>query len=294
MRFSHRCFLLLIVPILSNDQRNGTSTVPLTVKTGAVYNSYDYKDKPGNVALRLVGQMDEIGYGHYVKNATTDLAEGKPYNPNWELGPELGVDCARIEGSVPGIHAPKLKGTTKIYEIEMERPIELVEVPSEKTNEKVKKFVWSKYNFEGREQDDSDSEGEDGGKKDMKRHLRCWSLGSMRQLNLLESFNGNQRKSWYRMVTPTVFSYPHFLHGKSLREQFTGLKADRAIHESYIEVNEETGDLIYERKNLQINIDTSASNVARNTWPHFEHFFPIYWYSEESKLIETDACPKNL
>lgn len=276
---------MLLTVWFSNDQRNGTSTAPLTVKTGAVYKSYDYKDQPSKVNLKLTGQMYEIGFGHYVKDSKTDVMEGKPRNPNW------GDECSEIEGTVPGIHSPNLNGTTKIYEIEMERPIELVEVPSEKkiNEQQVNKFVWSKYNFEGDSSDDeSDSESEDEGrnkgKKDMKRHLRCLDYGFVWQVNLNEGLSGHQRKSWYRMITPTVYSYPHFLYGKSLRKQFTGLKADRTIHESFIEVNKETGDLVYERKNLQINIDTSGSNIARDTWPIFEHFFPIYWYSEESKL----------
>ena len=78
---------------------------------------------------------------------------GQITNPAWE------DECSNLEGTVPGLHPPNLRGRTKIYDTELERPIELDEAPTDNIlnrllgrvlgkQSKVRRFVWSKRNFE--------------------------------------------------------------------------------------------------------------------------------------------------
>ena len=96
---------------------------------------------------------------------------------------------------------------------------------------------------------------------------------------------GSQRKSDHlnTLSTPTVYTFPHFLDAETLMEEskFIGLQPNRTLHESFIEVDYD-GTRIYERKNLQLNIDTSRAATPRGLFIRFELFFPVAWWSEES------------
>lgn len=231
------------------------------MKTGAIYYDWDYKTKAD---LSLVGQLEEIGVGAMRIDPETD----KPKNPAWDEKP-----CNKVNGTVPGIHSPNPNETITVYETEMERWIKLNEVPSEKSinGDAVRKFVWWKKNF-GKW---TPANLENG-------NCPCVSSMSRFHFTLNEPNGGVQRKSGYRYNTPTVYSLPHYLDAERHREMFEGLKPNRSLHETFIEVANATGEQIYERKNLQINIDTSGSTLPRDIWPAFEQFFPLFWFSEES------------
>lgn len=228
------------------DQRNGTSTGPLAVETGRIYFRDDFI-----ADLSLIGQIR--------------MVRGQKTNSAWR------DDCNKLEGTVPGLHRPNMSGRTKIYETELERPIELREVRSRTANDeqKVRKFVWSKINF-----------------LDWFHHTAnlCYQ-STARWTSFNDEMGGTQRKSNHRWSTPTVFSWPHFLFAENTNnfKHFNGLKPNRTLHESYIEVEFESGAQVYERRNLQVNIDTSRTNVPLSL--SFERFFPVYWFSDESKAI---------
>lgn len=224
------------------------------MKTGTITDDWKIKTK---VDLSLVGQLYEIG-------ANQELIEvQEPTNPAWQQMP-----CKKIQGTLPGVYPPNPSATIKIYETEMERTIELNEVPSEKQigEQKVRKFVWSQKNFKR-------------WKENPKETRSCLSSMTMWHRNLCETMSGFQRKTGRRGNTPTVYSLPHFLHATEL---VLGVQPEPSLHESFIELEDDSGALVRERTSLQVNIDTSGCNLPLDIWPNMELFFPIYWFEEES------------
>lgn len=229
----------------------------MTVETGKIWFRDDF-----TTDLSLIGQI-------------TKLAK-KRTNPAWE------DECSKLNGMVAGVYRSNMTGTIKIYDAEMERPIEMEEVPTGKFarlvkrmverftgKQKVRKFTWSKNNFVG---------------WFTHRSNICYQ-NTYRWTSFNDELGNSQRKSNHRASTPTVWSLPHYLDSDYCLKKFHGLQPNRSLHESFIEVETTTGAPIYERKNIQLNIDTSRSSVPRKLFLNFELFFPVAWFSEESKAV---------
>lgn len=215
----------------------------------------------------------ETGKIWFRDDFTTDLSligkltllRGLRKNPAWK------DECSELEGTVPGVHRPNLGITTRVYDPELERPIKLNMVKPKTDDQRVRKFVWSELNF-----------------MDWYHHRSniCYQ-NTARWTTLNDKMGGTQRKSNHRYSTPTVWSYPHFYESESTGnfEKFEGLKPNHSLHRSYVEVDVESGTQVYERRNLQVNIDTSRATEIGSGILDREIFFPIYWFSDESRTV---------
>lgn len=81
---------------------------------------------------------------------------------------------------------------------------------------------------------------------------------------------------------PVVYSNPHFLGSDQFYpDQVIGMNPNKLAHESFIDLQVETGNLIFERRNLQINFDTEVLSKVRNLK---RYVFPVFWFCDNSYL----------
>lgn len=179
---------------------------------------------------------------------------GSDKNSAWE------GKCRRIEGTDGVIHSRLADDSIKLFVAEMDRPVELEEVPFNRTIDggaKVRKFVWSNNTFAS---------------------PRTWTPNACYFPGNPRSIDGVMKKS-NRTADgePIVFSNPHFLAGDRLLANYFGLKPDSAKHESFVEFKNDTGELVSEKRNIQINLETTSARHRVNGF-----VWPVYWVSEVS------------
>ena len=142
-----------------------------------------------------------------------------------------------------------------VYDWSMQRPVLMEERPDQ-TNAKVRKFVRSDRVF------DSSKEYPP---------YKCY-----RQETEYDRTDILKAGSQSGTIVTSIFSEPHFWAEKSgdFGQRFEGLRPNQFDHESFIEIKADSGELLYERNNLQINIDVSTSDR------YGKHFvWPLYWKS---------------
>jgi lysosome membrane protein 2 len=90
---------------------------------------------------------------------------------------------------------------------------------------------------------------------------------------------------------PVFASKPHFLDADpGYRENVTGLKPNRALHDSYLDVEPITGHVLRAAKRIQINLRLHRYHYfdeLKKIMP--ELMMPVFWASEEGTLTKSDA-----
>ena len=83
-------------------------------------------------------------------------------------------------------------------------------------------------------------------------------------------------ESQINQILVSIYSEPHFWAEKSgvLGRLFEGLHPNQFDHQSFIEIKADNGELLYERSNLQVNIDLSTSDRYGGSF-----VWPFYWKS---------------
>lgn len=194
----------------------------------------------GKFNLESVGQIAKLN--------------GSDKNPAWS------GKCSRIEGTDGLIHSRLAGDSVSIFVPEMDRPVELDEVPANRTGDggaKVRKFVWSNNTFAS---------------------PRTWTPNQCYFPDNPRSIDGVMKKSNRTSDgEPIVFSNPHFLAGDKLLASYFGLKPNSTKHESFVVFKKDTGELVNEVRNLQINLETTALNHRINGF-----VWPFYWVSDVS------------
>lgn len=184
---------------------------------------------------------------------------GLDKNPAWD------GKCRRIEGTDGVIHSRLAEDSVLVFVPEMDRPVELEEVTFNQTigESKVRKFVWSNHTFAS---------------------PRTWTPNECYFPGNRRSIDGVMKKSIRTSDgEPIVFSNPHFFAGDRLLANYFGLKPNSARHESFVQFKNDTGDLVREVRNLQINLETTALNHRLNGF-----VWPVYWTSDISFISNSD------
>lgn len=145
-----------------------------------------------------------------------------------------------------------------IYDWTMRRPIPIDEVLNKRTNagRTVRKFVRSEHLF--------------ASSKEYPKY-KCYRPEA--DYDRTDIFKG---ESQLGPIVAHIYSEPHFWAEKSgdFGKRFEGLRPNQFDHQSFIEIKADSGELLYERINLQINIDVSTSDR------YGENFvWPFYWKS---------------
>lgn len=185
---------------------------------------------------------------------------GYSSNPAWR--DDLPFGCNKIEGSDGQLRGPinEQESSIKIFVPEFDRPVQFDEVSCDKhvnNGQKVRRFLISENTFKSSE----------NYKPNSCVHNYTWLS--------YEDYDGVFSKSKKTAKNqPIVFSKPNFLDADHsvTTEFFTALRPDAKEHDWFIEINEQTGETIYERRTMQVNVDTAPVNtqIARL-------FFPIYY-----------------
>lgn len=202
-----------------------------------------------------------------IKNLGQIVAfNGFDVNPAWQdISP---FNCTLIEGSDGELRAPlsEQDRTIKIFVPEFDRPVLYDEISWARTinGQRVRRYRLSSSVF-----------------KSSKNYApnTCYHKGLV-----YEDYDGIFTKSRKTAKNQhIVFSKPNFLDAdKSVTTDFfTALRPDESKHDSFIEINEQTGQTVYEHRTLQVNIDTAAVNekIARL-------FFPSYYTREYSFVTD--------
>ena len=190
------------------------------------------------------------------------------YNENPAWRDDLPYNCTRFEGSDGRLRAPlsgKQDKKVMIFVPEFDRAIQFDQVPHDRTvnnGQKVRKYVMSPNAF--------------------KSSLNYAPNACVHNYTWLsfEDYDGIFSKSKITAKNqPIVFSKPNFLDAdKSVTtEFFQALRPNKTRHDWFIEINEKTGQTVYEHKTVQVNFDTAPINskIARL-------FFPVYYYKDYS------------
>lgn len=92
---------------------------------------------------------------------------------------------------------------------------------------------------------------------------------------------------------PVFASKPHFLDGDpSLTEAVTGVSPpDRSIHDTFINVEPNTGAAMHAAERLQVNLWVqNRTEFTRKFFPKLRHmYFPVLWLSKHGRATQTEA-----
>lgn len=187
-------------------------------------------------------------------------------NPAW--GNFSDFNCQEFTGSDGMIRGPlgEEDSSIKLFIPEMDRPVELEKVSFDGTvdnGQRVSKYQWSSNNFKSSANYPPNT----------CYHKYGWLV--------YEDVDGIMTKSRNTSKNEQlVFSQPLFLgDGKKNRRYFEALVPNEKLHDSFIEIAEETGETIRERRSLQINVDTGLINDRITRL-----FFPMYYFTDESTV----------
>lgn len=198
------------------------------------------------------------------------------FDTNLAWRDDMPFNCTLIEGSDGQLRAPldEQDRSIKIFIPEFDRPVQYDEVPYNKTinnGQKVRRYALSPNVF--------------------KSSMNYAPNGCYHNYPYLsyEDYDGIFTKS--RKMAKNehiVFSKPNFLDADSsvTTDFYTSLRPDKQKHESFVEINEQTGETVFEHRALQVNIDTASINEKITRL-----FFPIY-YSREYTFITNQKYDK--
>lgn len=182
-------------------------------------------------------------------------------NPAWRN--DTQYNCDEFKGSDGMLRGPLAddEQTISLFVTEMDRPVQMEQVSFDGilNGNRVRKYVWSENNFKSSVNYPPNS---------------CYHNYSHL---IYEDIDGIMTKSRNMSKNEQlVFSQPLFLGEKDI-EFFDALVPDEKLDNSYILIEEKTGETVLEKRSLQINVDTGLIN---DKIPRL--FFPIYTFTDRS------------